>query len=254
MGPLTRWDMHEFSAASGTRVHAALLGPADAPTVVCVHGLGCSRRYFLPLARALRADARVVAPDLPGFGRTRGPSRALDVRGLSQALADWLRATGRGGVVLVANSAGCQVAVDLGVHAPELLGPLVLVGPTVDRRARSLPEQLARLLADLPWERPMLGPVLARDWIAGGVRRSAETFASMLADPVERKLRQVPVPAVVVRGGRDRVVPREWAEEVAAGLPQGRLAEVPGVGHVVNWSTPEGLARIVRPLLFREKS
>jgi pimeloyl-ACP methyl ester carboxylesterase len=249
MGPLTRWDTHGFTAAAGTRVHAALLGNADAPTVVCVHGLGCSHRYFLPLARALRRDARVVALDLPGFGRTRGPARALDVRGQSQALADWLRATARGGAVLVANSTGCQTAVDLAVHSPELLGPLVLVGPTVDRRARTPWQQVGRLIADSPWERPTLGPVLLRDWAACGARRYAATFAYLLTDPVERKLPHVPVPTVVVRGARDLVVPRAWAEEVTRTLPDGRLEEVSGVGHTVNWSAPERLARIVRPLL-----
>jgi pimeloyl-ACP methyl ester carboxylesterase len=171
------------------------------------------------------------------------------VRGLSLALADWLRATGRGGALLLANSTGCQVVVDLAVHTPELLGPVVLAGPTFDRRARSAPRQLARLLADSRWERPTLGPALVPDWIACGARRYAETLAYMLADPVERKLHHVQVSTVVVRGGRDPVVPAEWAREVASGLPKGRLAEVPGVGHTLNWSAPKELARIVRPLL-----
>jgi pimeloyl-ACP methyl ester carboxylesterase len=57
--------------------------------------------------------------------------------------------------------------------------------------------------------------------------------------------------AVVVRGARDPVVPGKWAREVAQGLPRGRLAEVPGVGHTVNWSAPEELAGLVRPLLGR---
>jgi pimeloyl-ACP methyl ester carboxylesterase len=249
VGALNGWDAGEHTAAAGTRVYAGLLGPPDAPAVVCVHGLGCSHRYFLPVARALRRDARVAAPDLPGFGRTGGPGRALDVRGLSLALADWLRATARGGAVLLANSTGCQVVVDLAVHSPELLGPVVLVGPTVDRHARSTPQQVARLLANSRWERPTLGPVLVPDWIACGPRRYVQTLAYMLADPVERKLPRLEVSTVVVRGGRDPIVPREWAREVVLGLPQGRLAEVPGVGHTVNWSAPLALARLVRPLL-----
>jgi pimeloyl-ACP methyl ester carboxylesterase len=251
MGAVNGWAAREFTAAAGTRIHAGVLGSPDAPTVVCVHGLGCSHRYFLPVARALRHDARVVAPDLPGFGRTRGPSRTLDIRGLSLALADWLRATGRGGAVLLANSTGCQVVIDLAVHAPELLGPIVLVGPTVDRHARTAPQQVARLLANSPWERPTLGLALVPAWIACGPRRYAETLAYMLTDPVERKLHHVPVSALVVRGGRDPIVPRQWAHEVAQGLPRGRLAEVPGVRHTVNWSAPEELARLVRPLLGR---
>jgi pimeloyl-ACP methyl ester carboxylesterase len=249
MDALNGWDATEHTAAAGTRVHSAVLGPLDEPLVVCVHGLGVSHRYFLPVARALGRDARVVALDLPGFGRTRGPSSALDVRGLSLALADWLRATARGGAALLANSAGCQVVVDLAVHSPELLGPVVLVGPTVDRQARSVGQQWSRLVANQRWEPPTLAPVLARDWVACGPRRYAETLAHVLADPVERKLHHVQVPAVVVRGGRDPIVPRAWAREVVQGLPHGRLAEVPGAGHTLNWSAGPELARLVRPLL-----
>jgi len=239
----------EHTAAAGTRVYAGLAGPKGASPVVCVHGLGCSHRYFAPLADALADVARVAAPDLPGFGRTRGPRRTLDVRGLSLALADWLEATDRRECVLVGNSNGCQVIVDLALHSPELLGPVVLQGPTCDRRARSARQQGARLFADQPWERPSLGPVVLRDWAACGPRRYAETFAYMLGDPIERKLGHVHTPAVVVRGERDPVVPRAWAEEVAAGLPHGRLEEVPRRGHTLNWSAPRQLASIVRPLL-----
>ncbi|MDP9432465.1 MAG: alpha/beta hydrolase [Actinomycetota bacterium] len=249
MDTLTGWEAREFTAVAATRVHAALVGRPDAPSVVCVHGLGCSHGYFLPVARCLASGAGVVAPDLPGFGRTPGPPRALDVRGLSLALADWLRATRRSGALLLANSTGCQVVVDLAVHSPELLGPVVLVGPTVDRRARSLPAQWARLVVNSRWESPSLGAALLPAWIACGPRRYAETLRYMLSDPVERKLRHVRVRALVVRGGRDPIVPRAWAEEVAAGLPDARLAEVPGAGHTLNWSAPVELARLVRPLL-----
>jgi pimeloyl-ACP methyl ester carboxylesterase len=58
------------------------------------------------------------------------------VGGLSLAVADWLRAIGRRPGVLVGNSAGCQVVADLAVHAPELVGPVVMNGPTFARHAR----------------------------------------------------------------------------------------------------------------------
>ncbi|MEU6153187.1 alpha/beta hydrolase [Actinosynnema sp. NPDC047251] len=241
----------EFTEVAGTRVHASVLGPADAPDVVCVPGLGCSHRYFLPFARRLAPAARVVAVDLPGFGRTPGPRTALDVRGLSLALAHWLRATGRDGVPLVANSAGCQVVVDLAVHSPDLLGPVVLNGPTMDRHARSPLRQIGRLLAGAPRERPTLGLVLVKDYFEAGPRRIITTFRYLLADPVEQKLHHVRTPALVVRGSRDPVAPGPWAREVVALLPDGRYVEVPGAGHTLNYSAPEELAAIVRPLLPR---
>lgn len=249
MATLTGWDGSEFTPAAGTRVHAAALGPVDVPEVVCVHGLGCSHRYFLPFARSLAPAARVVAPDLPGFGRTKGPPGALDVRGLSRALAEWLRVTHRGGALLVANSTGCQVVVDMAVHAPDLLGPVVLNGPTMDRHARSLARQGARLLRNGRFERPSLAFVLARGYLDSGTRRFFATLVHKLTDPIERKLPLVASPTVVVRGARDPIVPHEWAAEVTGLLPFGRLVEVPGAGHTVNYSAPDELARITRTLL-----
>lgn len=243
------WGAAERTVVGGTSVHAATAGPVGAPTVVCVHGLGCSNRYFAPFARTLAADVRVAAPDLPGFGRTPGPSRPLDVRDLSEVLAGWLRATGRSGATLVGNSAGCQVIVDMAVHSPDVLGPAVLSGPTMDRRARSAPRQAVRLLRDVPRERPSLPLVLATDYRRAGARRIAATLGHLLRDRIEDKVHHVRTPTVVVRGGRDPIAPRGWATELARLLPDGRLAEVPDVGHALNFSAPEQLAAVTRQVL-----
>jgi pimeloyl-ACP methyl ester carboxylesterase len=73
MAALTGRDTHEFTAAAGTRVHAAVPGRTSVREVVCLPGLGCSHRYYLPLAPQLAPAVRVVAVDLPGFGRTPCP-------------------------------------------------------------------------------------------------------------------------------------------------------------------------------------
>ena len=60
--------------AGAARMHTRVwggVGPARPPAVL-VHGLGMSGRYLAPTAERLAADFRVYAPDLPGFGRTRG--------------------------------------------------------------------------------------------------------------------------------------------------------------------------------------
>ncbi len=236
---------------AGTRMHAAVLDPpaGSRNQVVCVPGLGCSHRYFGPLARSLAPVAGVAAPDLPGFGRTAGPPEALDVGGLSQALADWLRATGRGGAVLVGNSAGCQVVAELAVHAPELLGPVVLAGPTVDPNARSAATQVGRLLQVAPREPPALVALLARDYLVAGPRRIVATFGHMLTHRIEQALPRLHTPTVVVRGSRDPIAPRAWVEQAAALLPAGRSAELPGAAHALNFAAPAGLAGLIRQLL-----
>jgi pimeloyl-ACP methyl ester carboxylesterase len=243
------WDAHERTLVRGVPFHAALKGPASAPDVVLVHGLGCSHRYLQPLAAALAPGLRACAVDLPGFGRTPGPRRALGIRGLSTALGEWLRASGRGGAPLVANSMGCQVVADLAVHAPELLGPVVLIGPTMDRHARSPLRHAARLVLDCLREPPSLTPLLVHDYLRAGPRRFALTFAHALADPVERHVTAIPTPAVVVRGSRDAIVSRRWAAELAAAAPDGRLVEVPGQPHALNYAAPEPVVQVLRGLL-----
>jgi pimeloyl-ACP methyl ester carboxylesterase len=239
----------EWTTVAGTQMYAAVWGQRSGPTVVCVHGLGASHRYFLPFGSVMAEHAQVVAPDLPGFGRTPGPKEPLDVPGLSEALAAWLRASGRGGSVLVANSLGCQVVVDLAAHSPELLGPVVLNAPTTDSAARTAVQQAGRLLLDVPLEGPSLYLVLAHDSLVRGPRRFARTLQAMLADRVETKLGAVATSAVGVRGSLDPVVSRSWAHRVADGLPHGEYIEVPWSGHALNWSRPRALADVVVPLL-----
>lgn len=224
-------------------------GRPGAPEVVLVHGLGVSSRYWRPLAGALAPDARVAAPDLPGFGRSPGPPRALDVPGLAAALAEWLTRTGRTGAVLVGHSLGCQVVVELASRRPASAGPLLLVGPTMDPAARSALRQSVRLLADVPREPAGLLPVVGSDYLACGVLRYAATLRHALAHPMEQRLAGLSRPGVVVRGQRDPVAGSAWAHRVAGALVGGRLVEVPGHGHAVVSSAPQPVAAVVRSLL-----
>ena len=240
----------------GRRVHARVAGRAargrDGPAVVMVHGLVVSGRYMLPTARLLAARSAVYVPDLPGFGLSEKPPRALNVSGLSDALAAWMRATGLERAALVGNSVGCQVIVDLAVRHPGLVGQAVLQGPTMDPAARSAVRQIGRLLLDTPREPPSLVPIELLDFLRAGAGRAWRTLRYALEDPIEDKLPRMGVPALVVRGSRDPIVPRRWAEEVARLLPEGRFVEIPGAAHAVNFGAPSRFARVIRAFLDEE--
>lgn len=239
------WDEREWTEVAGTRVHAALMGSPGAPDVVLVHGLGCSHRYFRPLARALAGRARVAAVDLPGFGWTDRAGSPPDVRTASTALGEWLTATGRRGAVIAANSAGCHVVVDLAARSPEAVGRLVLNGPAVDGRSRRWTTHAARLARTVPREPWRVWPVIARDVLSAGPVRVLRTFRHLLGDPIEANARRVVAPAVMLRGTRDPVTPRRWAEVMCEALPRGRLVEVDGAAHVLHWSHSATFADVV---------
>jgi len=59
----------------GLNVFYREAGPADAPTLLLLHGFPTSSHMFRELIPALSDRFRLVAPDLPGFGQTDLPPR-----------------------------------------------------------------------------------------------------------------------------------------------------------------------------------
>lgn len=243
------WGVTEAGAGEAG-IRAASLAGTRAP-IVLVHGLGCSHRYFRRLAGELHARGHAVAgPDLPGFGLTPGPARALDVAELAAALASWLRATARTGHPLVANSFGAQVLVELAAAYPDVPGPLVLIGPALDRRTPHLAAQVGRLVRNTVHESPRVAVLLGRDYLVCGLRRYLATAEAGLHHPTERRIRDVGVPVTVVRGAKDPLSSRAWAAGLA-GTAGGSYVEVPGAAHLAHWSRPAAVADAVEAARVR---
>jgi 2-hydroxy-6-oxonona-2,4-dienedioate hydrolase len=243
-------ELHSvFKRVGGLRLHARVGGlEHGGPPVVLVQGIGVSSAYFVPLAGELALDRPVAAPDLPGFGPSDRPAGVPGIRELADALLGWLDAFGITEASFVANSMGCQVVVDLVARYLARSVGLVLVAPTVDPHARTALRQALRLLTDCVREPPELLAIVAPEYAAFGLRRFVATGRSALADPIETKLPDLDVPALVVRGEHDPVVPQRWAEEAAELLPRGRLAVIPGEAHACHFTAPGAVAELIRGL------
>lgn len=227
------WRMHALAArAEG----------AAGPPVVLVHGYGVANRYWRPLAERLAHRFPVYLPDLPGHGRTRHRGAPLDVPGLAGALGGWMDAVGLDRAVLVGNSLGCQVAVELAAGDAGRVAALVLAGPTVDPRARSAGRQFLRLLLSGPVEHPAILPIIFGDYRRTGLARLRAELRHMLRHRIETLLPSVAAPTLVIRGMLDRVAPRRWAAEAAALLQRGSLVEIPFAGHAAHYTRPDRVA------------
>ena len=245
----------------GARWYARVADRAPASArcpVVLVHGFGISSSYFVPLAERLAGRVELYAPDLPGHGKSDTPPEPLDIAGLAEALQRWLRETGLERVAVIGHSMGCQVAVELAARNPGLVERLVLIGPTLDREARSLRRTLPRFVAGGLRERPSrglfsLGVLIARDYLRMGTRLVDELRA-MFAHAIEVSLPRVTAPVLFVRGEQDRVVPQRWIEELAALAPGSTIVVVPGAAHAVHYSHPGALARAIGAFLEQDVS
>jgi 2-hydroxy-6-oxonona-2,4-dienedioate hydrolase len=231
-------------------MHARVGGDRGSrPPVVLVHGLVISSRYMVPTAVELAPLCRVYAVDLPGYGDSVKPRAILGLTELADALAAWMDAKRLGSAHLAANSFGCQVLAEFAVRHVARVDRLVLQGPTVDPEARTVRQQLVRLIRNSSAEGPGLGWITVGDYVKAGFRRIRATIRMALEDRIEDKLPGITAPTLVVRGENDPLVPQRWAEEVVRRLPRGELRILPGLGHTINYTAPKEFVAAMRPFL-----
>jgi len=206
-------------------------GLADGPDYVLVHGLGMAHEYWNGLADELEKSGTVYALDLPGFGDAPEPAEPLGMPESGELIAELIAAEGIDRPVLVGHSTGAQVVAETAARHPELVDSLVLIAPTVNPRERTLAKQTARFLQDVAVLNPKVFALGVASYAEAGPRWYVRNLRPMLEHRIELVLPEIAAPTLVIRGENDRIVPRYWAEEVAALLPAGRYAEVPGRGH-----------------------
>lgn len=107
-------------------------GPADGEPVVLLHGIPASAELWWQVQpRLAEAGYRVLAPDLPGYGRTRLPADGdRSLAGAARLVAAWLRQEGHAPAWVVGHDLGGGVAQVLAVRAPDVVARLTL-GDTV---------------------------------------------------------------------------------------------------------------------------
>ena len=66
---------HRHVDVDGLKLFYREAGPVDAPVILLLHGFPSSSHMFRDLMPRLAARFRLIAPDLPGFGRSELPSR-----------------------------------------------------------------------------------------------------------------------------------------------------------------------------------
>ncbi len=117
---------------AGGPIHFADFGGEGRPMVL-VHGLGGSCENWLAVGDRLAEHARVLAPDLPGFGRTPPAGRAVTVTASQRVLHGFLQTAVGEPAILVGNSMGGLIAMMQAAREPASVAGLVLVAPAQPR-------------------------------------------------------------------------------------------------------------------------
>ncbi len=173
------------------RVTLDVDGPANVadfggsgPLMVLLHGLGGSHVNWIRIGPLLAKRARVLAPDLPGFGYTRPGARRTTVGANASWVDRFLEEVAQRPAILVGNSMGGLIAILEAVANPEMVAGLVLINPALPL-ARKEPRDLQVTLAFSAYMTPGVGEafVRRRARILGAEGLVRETFQLCCSDP-----------------------------------------------------------------------
>ncbi|MCW5877796.1 MAG: alpha/beta fold hydrolase [Anaerolineales bacterium] len=237
--------------------------------LLLIHGFPFSSRMWAAQSDAL--GARLLAPDLPGFGDSAAvdaasvESYAEDCVALLDAL-DILEPVAVGGL-----SMGGYIALAFARLFPERVGALLLLSTRAGADSAEAKAGRDATIAKVQEQGPgvvaegMFPKLLAPDTYTAQPAVAAELQAIMATasqagvvaalgamrdrPDASQLLPQLHMPTLVVHGVQDQVIPYSEAEAMAAALPNGQLELIEGAGHVPNLEQPQRFNQIVRDFL-----
>ena len=221
-------------------------GIADGRDYVLVHGLGMSHEYWDGLAEVLEATGTVYALDLPGFGDAPEPREPLGMAESGELIAELIAAEGLDRPVLVGHSTGAQVVAETAARHPELVDSLVLIGPTVNPRERTLAKQTARFLQDVAVLNPKAFAQGVASYAEAGPRWYVRNLRPMLEHRIELALPEIARRrswcAASTTASCPATGPRRWRRC----CPKGATSRCPDAA-TRRWTSPAGASASSSP-------
>ncbi len=114
----------------GVPVHYVDYG-GDGPPMILIHGLGGAHVNWMSVGAPLARHARVLAIDLPGFGRTPTEGGSASIHANQRLLTRFIERVAGEPAVLVGNSMGGLISMMTAADAPASVAGLVLVNPAL---------------------------------------------------------------------------------------------------------------------------
>src|SRR5207248_9043217 len=110
-------------------IHLHYTEAGDGPALVFLHGLGATHANWEFTLPAFADRWRVIAPDLPGHGGSAKPDAPYTIDFYAGVVRSLGRELGVREAVVVGNSLGGQIALELGLSYPTWTRALVLAAP-----------------------------------------------------------------------------------------------------------------------------
>jgi magnesium chelatase accessory protein len=264
----------QFIQAGGIQWHVQIMG--QGPVLLLLHGTGSGSFSWRGLMPLLSAHFQVIAPDLPGHAFTsRGPEGSLSMQGMSEGLRALLLQLNVTPSIIGGHSAGAAIAVNMllqqrALSQTQLIGfnPAWLPLPGLPSLIFRPAAKLAALNPVSAWATAKLASkpaMIEKSIVQTGSHLDAEGLAlyqsvfshsghvhsvlNMMAawqlDTLSKSLPQLQNKVSILVGMQDQTVPPSMAHEACKLMPQARVFEQHGLGHLAHEEDPAGTAQLI---------
>lgn len=229
--------------------------------LIFLHGFPFDHTIWEPLVPFLECEARLILPDLRGFGKSPVTEDIYSMRLLAEDIYQLINRLKIDRVILVGHSMGGYVSLAFAHAYPQHLAGMVLVSTqaaadTPERRqsryklAEAVSRKGAKVVASgmvesLTPKKELLSTIQELilqahpSGIIGALKGMAER------NDLTEQLAQIQVPTVVLAGTNDQILPFEKMETLAQMLPKGWLVEVADSGHMLMMEEPQLVASTI---------
>lgn len=258
------------------RNNVTVAGNPDGPTVVFAHGFGCDQHMWRFVAPAFEDEYRVVLFDYVGAGGSDlgayDDERYATVDGYALDVIEVLDALEIGDAAFVGHSVSAMVGVRACLRRPDLIGSLVLVGPSpryiddgeyvggftegdIESLLQSLDSNYLGWSATMApkimanGERPELGAELTASFCRTDPEIQKKFARVTFLSDHRADLPQVRVPTLVLQCSDDVIAPEAVGRYVHEQVPGSTFRQLHAVGHCPNLSAPDETAAAIRAFL-----
>ncbi len=274
--------MQEYRSIDISGINIAYREDGRGRPVILVHGFASSSYTWLSLVRLLPSGFRYIAPDLKGFGRSDKP-RDKNYSAYDQAklLAGFINKLDLNDAVIIGHSFGGIVSLISLIsddiknraaglvlidtvaylkHIPDFIAKLRIPVRNMLGLELSPPRELVgRALGEAFYDRSKITEEMISAYaenlrLPGAKRsliRSASQFVSGDIKRIHEKFNLIRVPALVIIGRDDRLIPAEESYALKREIPRVELKVIPRCGHSPQEECPRETAAIISEFLAK---
>ncbi len=264
----------QFIQAGGIQWHVQIMG--QGPVLLLLHGTGSGSFSWRGLMPLLSAHFQVIAPDLPGHAFTsRGPEGSLSMQGMSEGLRALLLQLNVTPSIIGGHSAGAAIAANMllqqrALSQTQLIGfnpawlplpglPSLIFRPAAKLAAinpvsawataklASKPAMIEKSILQTGSQLDAQGLALYQSVFShsGHVHSVLNMMAAWQLDTLSKSLPQLQNKVSILVGMQDQTVPPSMAHEACKLMPQARVFEQHGLGHLAHEEDPAGTAQLI---------